>query len=106
MKSLSAQAKDIERQIKRIVRDADIEKLSLQERKLVEKLKMACNEVWLDVRDYEYAETREEQIKWRKLGRHNIAAAEQYLLELGTIFGPVDSAELSANLSAISEQLN
>lgn len=101
--SLFSTAQHIDRRVKGILRGVDIELLSIEDRKTVKQIKLACNEVKLDVRDYEYAETRVEQQKWSKIARHNIVALETLLLELGGIFGPADIAELGAQLDMLKE---
>lgn len=98
-------AQRIDRRIKGILRLVDPEQVSKLERELVRQVKIACNEIRLDVRDYEYAETREEQIKWMKIARHNIRALEGLLLELGDIFGPADMAELGAQLEMLKQSI-
>ena len=103
--SLVLTTQRIDRRIKGILRLVDPEQISKQERELVRKIKIACNEIRLDVRDYEYAETREEQKKWMKIARHNIRALESYLLELGDIFGPADMAELGAQLEMLKQDV-
>lgn len=72
----------------------------------MKQLKLICNEVKLDVRDYEYAETRAEQQKWAAISRRTISALEALLLELGGIFGPVDIAELDAQLETMKEAIS
>ncbi len=89
--------------MKGILRGVDDDLLSVEERKTIKQIKLACNEVKLDVRDYEYAESRVEQEKWSKITRHNILALETLLLELGGIFGPADIAELGAQLEMLKE---
>jgi hypothetical protein len=96
-------AQHIDRRVKGILRGVDLEELSRENREAVRQLKVACNEVKLDVRDYEYAETRVEQQKWAKIARHNIVALETLLLELGSIFTPADIAELGAQLDMLKE---
>lgn len=105
MQNLTATAQQIDRRVKGILRGVDIDLLVPDERKLVQKLRLACNEVKLDVRDYEYAQARIEQQKWAMIARHNMQALETLLLALGDIFGPVDIAELSAHIDALQSGL-
>ncbi len=93
----------IDRRVKGILRGVDVESLSRTDQATVRKLRLACNEVKLDVRDYEYAQTRSEQEKWIRHAQHNIQAFETLLLMLGDIFGPADIAELSAQLAMLKE---
>lgn len=105
MQSLTAIAQQLDRRIKGIVRTFDVELLSREQRELLQKLKQACNEVKLDVRDYEYAQTRDEQLKWVKITRHNLRAQESIVLMLGDIFGPADIAELSAQIQLLQSKI-
>ena len=105
MQSLTGTAQHIDRRVKGILRAVDHEQLSQDDRKTAQKLKHGCNEVRLDVRDYEYAQTRLEQQKWAKLARHNILVLETLLLSLDDIFGPADIAELGAQLEMLRDAL-
>ena len=101
--SALATAHYIDRRVKGLLRGVDIDQLSVEDRKTIKQIKHACNEIKLDVRDYEYAETRLEQQKWAKIAAHNILALENLLLRLGDIFGPADIAELGAQLEMLRE---
>lgn len=105
MQSVTSVAQQIDRKVRGILKGIDVELLSREDREHVRQLKLACNEVKLDVRDYEYAETRAEQVKWQKLAKHNIRAFESRMLLLGDIFGPVDVAELSAQLQLLQSNM-
>lgn len=105
MPSLTNAAQQLDRRVKGILREVDMEQLPREERELVRKVRLACNEVKLDVRDYEYAQTRLEQEKWVKIAKHNIRALETLLLALGDIFGPADVAELSAQLQLLQSNI-
>lgn len=105
MQSLTSTAQQIERRVKGILRAVDVEQLTRDERELVQQMRLACNEIRLDVRDYEYADTRVEQEKWAKIARHNMKAFDTILLSLGDIFGPADVAELSARMQHIESRL-
>ncbi len=103
MQSLTGTAHYIDRRVKGLLRGVDIDQLSVEDRKTVRQIKHACNEIKLDVRDYEYAETRLEQQKWATIAAHNILALENLLLRLSDIFGPADIAELGAQLAMLRE---
>ncbi len=105
MQSLTAAAQQIDRRVKGILRGVDIDTLVPDDKKIVQHLRLACNEVKLDVRDYEYAQTRIEQQKWVKIAHHNINALERLILGLDEIFGPVDVAELSAQLELLQSKI-
>ncbi|MBL8121447.1 hypothetical protein JNM87_01725 [Candidatus Saccharibacteria bacterium] len=103
--NVTSSIQQIDRQIKGILRGIDTDNLAREEKQFIQKLKLACNEVKLDLRDYEYAQTREEQLKWAKLARHNLIALERYILELPAFFLPVDVAELSAKIDELKGRL-
>lgn len=105
MQSLTHITQQLDRRIKIVIRQVDTETLSRQERHDVSQLKRALQEIRLDVRDYEYAQTREEQLKWAKLARHNLGALNTLLLRLDTVFGPVDVAELGATIETLQTAL-
>lgn len=105
MQSLTGTAQQIDRRVKGILRAVDVEQLTRDERELVHQMRLACNEIKLDVRDYEYAQTRDEQLKWLKIARHNMKAFETILLALDNVFGPADVAELSAQMQQIESKL-
>ncbi|MBP7857937.1 hypothetical protein KA016_02645, partial [Candidatus Saccharibacteria bacterium] len=72
----------------------------------IAQLKKALHEIKLDVRDYEYAETREEQLRWAKIGRHNLAAANALMLRLDTVFGSADVAEFGGVIDELQAKLS
>lgn len=103
--SLTSLATHLDRRLKNILRDVDAEMLAPPERAVLHKLKLAMNEVRLDVRDYEYAQSREEQLKWAKIGRHNVTALNKLLLSLEDVFSPADIAECGAYLETLRSAL-
>ncbi len=105
MASATNTAQQLDRLIRGIVRGVDTEALTQVEKHALEQIRVACNEVKLDVRDYEYAETRTEQLKWAKIGRHNLLALNKLLLSLGAIFGPADIAECGAYIDSLQASL-
>lgn len=103
--SVLADIKHLERQINLKLRSVQLEDLTREERQYVSQIKLALNESRLDVRDYEYAQTRQEQVKWAKLGRHNLLALNALLLKLDTVFGAADIAASSAYIDKIADSL-
>lgn len=104
--SLLATFQQVDRQIKGIFLRFDVDSLTTVEKQYIKQVKLACNEIRLDVRDYEYAEKRADQQKWAKIARHNIAALEKLIIELDTVFGPSDVAALSAQLDQVRSALD
>lgn len=105
MASASSIAQKLDRLIKGVIRSLDVEALSQKERTALSQIRLACNEIRLDIRDYEYAQSREEQLKWAKIGRHNVAALNKLLLSLEDVFSPADIAECGAYLETLRSAL-
>jgi hypothetical protein len=104
--SLLAVIQQVEREIRGITRKVDTEKLSAGEKRMFEQIQLACNELKLDIRDYEYAESRAEQVKWAKIGKHNLRALESYILQLNEVFAAADVAQISAQLHHVGDKLD
>jgi len=95
----------LERRIKLVLREVPRDELTRTEKANFDKIKLALTQLKLDIRDYEYAETRLEQMKWAKIAIHNLKALEQGILQLGTVFGPADTAELGAGIDDIRTEI-
>lgn len=105
MQSLTETIHQLDRKVKVILRAVDEEALTRREKQDMSQLKLALKEVRLDIRDYEYAQTRAEQEKWSKIARHNLTALERCLLALGGVFGPVDIAEFGATIDTLKKEM-
>lgn len=103
--SITGTFKQLDRELKLSLRSVDSETQSREERRDISQLKLALNEIRLDIRDYEYAQTRSEQLKWGKLGRHNLRALRMLVLHLDTVFSPIDVASIDARVDKLSELL-
>ena len=104
--SLTSDILQIDRQVKATLRAVHHDELDREEAKLVKELKQLCNEARLDVRDYEYAETRERQLKARQAARKNLATLEKHVVQLSSVFGAADVAELSARIDQVIDGLS
>lgn len=104
--SLTQAIQQIDRQIKGILRQVDTDDLDRSEQHSCKQIILACNEIRLEVRDYEYAQSRTDQLKWARLARHNVQVLETHILLLGTVFGPADVALLSAQLDVLRASLD
>ncbi|QQS20333.1 hypothetical protein IPL85_02710 [Candidatus Saccharibacteria bacterium] len=103
--SLTSVMLQLERGVKVTLRDVDIESVPRDQREYMAKLKHALNEIRLDVRDYEYAETRDEQLRWAKIGQHNLRVLNTLILRLDSVFGPADVAEIGARIDFLQTAL-
>lgn len=99
--SLVEQVQQIDRRVKAMLRTANIDELDRDELRVLKQLKQHSNEARLDIREYEYAETRLEQQKAAAKAHRNLAKLEKNILQLSGIFGPADTAELGAHLDAL-----
>jgi hypothetical protein len=105
MQNLTTTAAQFERRVKAVLRHCDIEALTVSEKDNIGRFKTALHEAKLDIRDYEYAESRDEQLKWAKIGRHNLAVVNTLMLRLDTVFGAADVAEFGATIDLLQAGL-
>lgn len=103
--SLTEQIQQIDRRIKTGIRTAQHDGLNREEAHIVKQLKQHTNEVRLDVRQYEYAETLAEQRKAGEAARRNLAKLEKGMLQLNDVFGAADIAELGALIDTLRSDL-
>lgn len=103
--SLMEQMQQIDRRVKAMLRTANIDELDREELHVLKQLKQHSNEARLDVREYEYAETRLEQEKAAVKARRNLAKLEKSILQLSSIFGPADTADLGAHIDTLKTHL-
>jgi hypothetical protein len=106
MGSLLKQMHVLERRITVILRSSiEKDEHTKSQQKYIATVRLACNELKLDIRDYEYAETKAEQQKWARIAKHNVLALQTSLMALDTIFSAVDIAELSAKIELLEASL-
>lgn len=101
--SLLEQTKDLERQIGSLIAAYDVASLQRTEQQLVERLKRQLTDVRLDVRDYEYADTREEQLRMAIEAKGRLAQIRQAITKISEfgLFGAADIAQVSARIDRI-----
>lgn len=99
--------KGLETQLRAVVSRLDLTELPKEERVIVTALKNDLTDARLDIRDYEFSETRVEQQTLAKqahetLGkvRAGILAASEY-----NVFNAVDVAQYTAQLEQIVEEV-
>ncbi len=100
-------AKDIEGSITRLLGALDVDALPAVQKALVKNLKRLMVDARLDVRDYEYAESRTEQLSRGVVATKRLVEAEQLLLEASKydLFSSVDVATISARLQQLISML-
>lgn len=103
--SLTEQIQQIDRRIKAVLRGVAHDGLTREDAAVMKALKQHCNEVRLDVRQYEYAETLADQRKAGDAARKNLIKLEKDMLRLSDVFGPADTAELGAFIDKLRTDL-
>lgn len=101
--SLFDQAKSLELQIGGILSAYDPADMPARERDLVANLKHLLIDARLDARDYEYAQTRAEQLQVVKEAKKRLEQLQQSIVKASeyNIFSPVDVAVLSARVEQL-----
>lgn len=101
--SITDKARDIETRITSVLSALDVDGLPLAARNLVEQIKRVATDARLDARDYQYAETRAEQLalaaaakkRYQMLQHHILKASEQ------DMFSAIEVAQLSAHIEQL-----
>jgi len=104
--TLMEQIQQIDRRVKAMLRETSLDELDREELHTLKQLKLHCNEARLDVREYEYAETRVEQQKAAAKAHRNLAKLEKNILHLSGVFGPADTADLGAHIDTLKTALS
>lgn len=106
-RSLFEQAKDFSVQIQSRISHMDLDLLSHEERFIISELKRLAADARLDVRDYEYAQTRAEQLEALHEAKERLEQLHEQLLTASgrNLFSAVDTAQFSAQIQVIISQL-
>ncbi len=106
-KSLFEQAKDLDTSMRSRISHVDLDSLTHSERTVVADLKRLAADARLDVRDYEYAQTRAEQLDALKIAKERLEQLHEHLLKVSeyNLFSAVDTAQFSALTHHIISQL-
>jgi hypothetical protein len=101
--SLLQQAKSLELQVGGILSNYDIADMPQSERELVTTLKNQLIDARLDAQDYEYAETRVDQLKVAKAAKKRLEQLQETIVKASeyNLFSAVDIAQLSARIQQI-----
>lgn len=94
-------------QITNILSGIDVDELSRDEQKIVSSLKHLLVDTRLDIRDYEFAETKAEQTKLARVAVRNINKVRGLIVAASEhdIFSAIDVAQLTSQLDLIAEKL-
>ena len=105
--SLSEEVQEMEKQVRQIVSFLDPAELPRVQQDLLNTIKYQIVDARLDARDYEYAQTRADQLKHAQAGRKRLEQLERSILKASeyNLFGAVDVAHISARLEHIRSML-
>jgi hypothetical protein len=105
--SLLSQAKELERQIGSILSAYDITELPIRERELASALKHQLIDARLGTQEYEYAQTREQQVRAAKEAKGHLEELRKTIVKASeyNLFGAVDVALASARIEQIISRL-
>jgi hypothetical protein len=99
--------RSLETQVRAVISQLDIGELPKEERAVVTKLRNDLIDAKLDIRDYEFSDTRAEQQKYGRQAvkrlesiRAGILAASEY-----NVFNAVDVAQISAQIEQIIDEV-
>jgi len=101
--SLVDQAKSVESRIGVVIASFDLDDMPVKERDLLTACKQTAIDARLDIRDYEYADTRADQIELAKEARMRLKTLHNLLVKASeyNVFGAVDIAHLSAQIEQL-----
>lgn len=102
-KSLSAMVKDVEAQVRAILRDRDVRSLPEGPRRVVEQLTQNLSDVRVYATDFELSEVDEDRQKNARVATKRLTAVQRRIITASQydLFEPVDVAHLSAQIEQI-----
>lgn len=106
--SLVQQARELDNSLRDSLSSLDIDSLPLHERELITLIKRQVSDVRLDVRDYEYADTRVEQLKYIKESRKRFDEIEKNILKGSEydLFSAITIVQLSTQIQQLIAQMD
>lgn len=101
------QIKSLETQLRAVVSKLDLVEVSREERSAVTALKNDLTDTRLDIRDYEFSETRVEQQRLGKQARASLDKIRTGILAVSeyNVFSAVDVAQFTAQLEQIVDSI-
>ena len=102
-----ALAKQLEADMLKILSTLDVYSLGQKPAQLVAVIKRGVADARLDIRDYEFAESRAEQLKLKTVSIERTVILQREILSASeyNIFSAIDVAQLSALIDRIQERL-
>lgn len=106
--SLSQLALELDAGIRASLSSFDIDSLPLHERELITLIKRQASDARLDIRDYEYAETRAEQLGGLRESNERFGQLERNIVKASeyNLFGAIDVVQLSTKIQQILAGMN
>lgn len=106
--SLLQEAKELEAQVTRLLAAHDIANLPHVQKELVNTIKHQLVDVRLDARDFEYAQSRAEQLEYARESRPRLEELHKNILKASEhgLFSAIDIAHVSARLQQLLSHLN
>lgn len=105
--TLNGLMKRVEGYITQQFAGVDVLDVAKIERELIESMRRLVIDLKLDLRDYELAETRADQLTYLIDGKLRVKELRAMIILSGThnLFGPVDVGHVTALLEQVNEQL-
>ncbi len=106
--SLTQQVRELDTSLRESLSSLDIDSLPLHERDLIALIKRQVSDVRLDARDYEYAESRDEQLRYGKEARERLKALEENIVKASqqNVFGAISVVQLSTQIQQLMKQMD
>jgi len=106
--SIFQQAKELETQVGKQLSAYDLADLPREQRDRIIQLKNTLIDARLDARDYEYAQTRADQLQAAKEARLRLEQAQAAIVKTSEygLFSAVDVAQLSANIQQLIARMD
>lgn len=98
----------LEGQLKRLLAEQDISSLPADVRQVVTSIKRNMADARLDIRDYEYAETRSEQQQQGMAAKKRLEQVRQTVLTASeyNVFSAIDVAHTTATIEQITKYID
>ena len=101
--SAFAQIKRLEASLTKLLSQVDTTELEHAARQLTHDIRRDLVDTRLDIRAYEYADTRSEQLQEVQAAKERLQRLQRHILaaSLHDMIGPIDVAELSARIDTL-----
>lgn len=106
--SLTQQVRELETSLRNSLSSLDVDSLPLHERDLIALIKRQVSDVRLDIRDYEYAEGRDEQLRHREEAHVRLKELEEHIVKASqqNLFDAIGVVQLSTQIQQLMSQID